>query len=340
MKRRRDYVAIPQPVLEQLYYGEGLTQREIGEIFGVTCGTIRHRMVEYGLGARTAQDYLRLDIPKAELERLYVEEGRPAPEIAAMLGCATSAVYRYMNIHGIPVRPYGSDKVKRIVPPEKLAWSPEFAYVVGLVASDGSLQSGVNEIRFASTDRELADHYCRCLGLRPHDVPAEQWPEPSVLQVHMRIEDRPPYKKQWHVIFSDFAYRARLEEIGLTPQKSRTLGPLAVPDEYFRDFLRGEFDGDGCWSRANYFNGSSLLGIFTSGSRAFLDWLRVSIDNFARIETCSISGIDLRYQGKHAEQLGRFLYYEPELPCLARKREKWEKWMVEHGREPWTHWQE
>jgi DNA-binding CsgD family transcriptional regulator len=339
MKRRRDYVAIPQAVLEQMYYGEGLTQREIGEIFGVTGGTIRHRMVEYGLDARTAQDYLRLDIPKTELERLYVEEGRPAPEIAAMLGCATSAVYRYMNIHGIPVRPNGSDKIKRIVPPDKLVWSPEFAYVVGLIASDGSLQTGVNEVRFASTDRELADHYCRCLGLRPDDVSAEQWPEANAPQVHMRIEDRPPYKKQWHIIFSDFAYRARLEEIGLMPQKSRTLGSLNVPDEYFRDFLRGEFDGDGCWSRANYSNGSSLLGIFTSGSRTFLEWLRDTLRRLAAIEKCSLRGIDLRYNGKAAEQLGRFLYYQPGLPCLSRKRDKWEAWMIENGRDPWSHLQ-
>ena len=244
------------------------------------------------------------------------------------------------NIHGIKLRPNGSDKVKRIVPPEKLAWSPEFAYVVGLVASDGSLQSGVNEVRFASTDRELADHYCRCLGLRPDDVPAEQWFEPNAPQVHVRVEDRPPYKKQWHILFSDFAYRARLEEIGLTPQKSRTLGPLAVPDEYFRDFLRGEFDGDGCWSRATYANGSSsLLGIFTSGSRVFLEWLRTSIGDLVGIEKYSLTGINLRYQGRSAEQLGRFLYYQPKLPCLTRKRDKWETWMVEHGREPWWHWQ-
>lgn len=341
MKRRRDYVAIPQAVLEQLYYGEGLTQREIGETFGVSYGTIRNRMVEYGLDARTAQDYLRLDIPKSELERLYVEEGRMVSEIATLLGCEASAVYRYLDLHGIKLRPNGSDKVKRIVPPEKLAWSPEFAYVVGLVASDGSLQSGVNEVRFASTDRELADHYCRCLGLRPDDVRAEKWPEPDAPQVHVRAEDRPPYKKQWHVIFSDFVYRARLAEIGLTPQKSRTLGPLAVPDEYFRDFLRGEFDGDGCWSKAKYANGNtSLLGIFTSGSRTFLEWLRDSLKRLAGIERCSLRGIDLRYQGRAAEQLGRFLYYRRDLPCLSRKRDKWEAWMIENRRDPWSHLQE
>ena len=51
MKRRRDYVDIPRAELERLYYDEGLTQKEIGVRFGVTSGTISHRMIEYGLTA-------------------------------------------------------------------------------------------------------------------------------------------------------------------------------------------------------------------------------------------------------------------------------------------------
>ena len=177
MKHRRDYVEIPKSVLEELYYGEGLTQKQIAVRFGVTDSTIRNRMIEYGLAARTAQDYVRLDIPKAELERLYVHERRPAPEVAGIMGCECSSIYVYLRLHGIPIRPGGWDKVKHIVPVERLEWSSAFAYVVGLIASDGNLQTSVNEVRLASTDRELTDHYCRCLGLRPDDVPEDQWPE-------------------------------------------------------------------------------------------------------------------------------------------------------------------
>ena len=86
------------------------------------------------------------------------------------------------------------------------------------------------------------------MGLRPHDILPVNWSNPNAIEVYLRIERRPPYKEQYHVIFSDHVYRARLEAIGLTPNKSKTLAPLAIPDEYFRDFLRGEFDGDGCWS--------------------------------------------------------------------------------------------
>jgi len=322
MKKRTDYIEISKTILEELYYGQGLKQREIALQFGVSSKTIGNRMAEYGMDTRGHQDYVYIDIPKSELERLYIFENRTAPEIAAVYGCATSVVYKRLNEHDISIKPGGWDKLKQIVPNERLAWSPAFAYIVGLIASDGNLQSNSNEVRLASTDRELVEYYCRGLELRPHDISATAWGDPNAVEVHMRLENRPPYKIQYHIIFSDHIYRARLEAIGLTPNKSNTLGPLQIPDEYFRDFLRGEFDGDGCWSaygpKRKY-----LLGIFTSGSRIYLEWLHATIQSLAGLKA-RINGINLRFEGNQAEQLGDFMYYTPQLPCLSRKRMKWE----------------
>lgn len=330
MKRRRDYVEISKTTLEHLYYDKGLTQAAIAERFGVNPKTIGNRMVEYGMSTRIAQDYMRLNLPKAELERLYVVENRPAPEVAQVLGCAVSAVYDYLRRYGIPIRATGQDKLKQIIPEDRRAWSREFAYVVGLIASDGNLQADCNEVRITSTDREVIDLYCRCLGLRPDDIPADQWEISDAPPVHMHVTHRPPYKVQYSIIFSDYRYRARLEDLTLTPNKSNTLGPLPIPDQYFQDFLRGEFDGDGCWSSDRRATRRTLLGIFTSGSRAYLEWLQKTIERLAGITNGHISGIDLRYERGAAEQLGRFMYYAPELPCLSRKRAIWEEWMTGH----------
>lgn len=326
MKKRTDYVEISRAILEELYYGQGLKQREIALQFGVSSKTIGNRMAEYGMTTRSHEDYLYIDIPKSELEQLYIIENRTAPEIAQIYGCASSVIYNRLKEHGILIKPGGWDKVKQIVPDERLAWSPAFAYIVGLIASDGNLQSNSNEVRMTSTDREIVEYYCRGLGLRPHDVSAITWNEPNAIEVHMRLENRPPYKIQYHIIFSDHIYRARLEAIGLTPNKSNTLGPLQIPDEYFRDFLRGEFDGDGCWSaygpKRKY-----LLGIFTSGSRIYLEWLQATIQRLAGLKG-KINGINLRFEGKQAEQLGNYMYYTPELPCLNRKQTKWKALVV------------
>ena len=176
-KKRIDYISIPKDVLEDLYYGQGLTAPQIAEKFGVTDGTIRNRMKEYGLERRKRGETLYIDIPKDELYRLYVEERLPTTTIAKMFGVASSLVFNRMKEHAIPVRHGGWDKVKRIIPTEKLEWSPDFAYAVGLITSDGNLRSGTgaNEVKFYSTDRELTDHYCRALGLRPDYKSVEEW---------------------------------------------------------------------------------------------------------------------------------------------------------------------
>jgi hypothetical protein len=49
------------------------------------------------------------------------------------------------------------------------------------------------------------------------------------------------YRLQW----GDRQFYKWLLSIGLTPAKSLTLGPLAVPDEHFVHFFRGCIDGDG-----------------------------------------------------------------------------------------------
>jgi ribosomal protein S27E len=49
MKRRKNYVEISKEVLEDLYYTQGLNQREIAERFGVSRKTIGNRMSEYSL---------------------------------------------------------------------------------------------------------------------------------------------------------------------------------------------------------------------------------------------------------------------------------------------------
>ena len=183
-----------------------------------------------------------------------------------------------------------------------------------------------------STDRQIIDQYCRCLGLRPNDTAEGDWPDQKAVPIPLLQSQRPPYKRQYSVIFSDHRYRARLEEIGLIPNKSLVLGPLHVPDLYFRDFLRGEFDGDGCWSVSRTQKKDTLLGLFTSGSRPFLQWIQATLERLGGTRGGWIRNIELRYQGNPAEQLGRFLYYAKDLPCLSRKRDKWTAWMIDHNR--------
>ena len=71
-----------------------------------------------------------------------------------------------------------------------------------------------------------------------------------------------------------------LLDIGLTSKKSLTLGALCIPDKYFFDFLRGCFDGDGCFY--SYFDPrwkSSFMFYlnFVSASEAYTNWIRATV---------------------------------------------------------------
>jgi hypothetical protein len=68
-----------------------------------------------------------------------------------------------------------------------------------------------------------------------------------------------------------------LLSIGLTSNKSKTISVLGVPPEYYADFLRGCFDGDGTtysyWDTR--WKSSFMYYIaFVSASPPFLEWLR------------------------------------------------------------------
>src|SRR5712692_9034448 len=72
------------------------------------------------------------------LKRLYVDERSTAAEIAARVGCAPITILRRLRRFGIPTRPRGpSHQAKTLNGDTK--WSPNLAYAVGLIATDGNL---------------------------------------------------------------------------------------------------------------------------------------------------------------------------------------------------------
>jgi len=133
--------------------------------------------------------------------------------------------------------------------------------------------------------------------------------------------------------------------IGLTPAKSVTLGPLAIPDDYFSDFFRGCIDGDGSVlvytdryhaAKDERYVYQRLYVSLASASRPFIHWIQASVQRFT-----GLSGVIqahrqkerrtiwlLRY-AKH-ESLGilHWMYYAPAVPCLLRKRANAEPFMT------------
>src|SRR3989344_5929092 len=129
-------------------------------------------------------------------------------------------ILRHMGKRGI--KPKGKVKIK---------WSPQFAYAIGLLATDGCLLNDGRHIDLTSKDREQLMNYKKCLAI-----------DTKITSKHSSLGNR-----YLRVQFGDVLFYRFLLGIGFTPAKSKTMAHLAIPKKYFFDFLRGCFDGDGCF---------------------------------------------------------------------------------------------
>ncbi len=192
-------------------------------------------------------------------------------------------------------------------------WSPDIAYSVGLMASDGCLSSDGRHLDLTSIDIEQLENFSNAIGRK---LPISQKQNKSHIYA---------YRTQ----FSDVAYYDFLLCAGLTPAKSKTLSTINIPDQFYADFLRGLFDGDGTtyaymdkrW-RSSYMY---YVG-FTSASSQFLLFLRSMNSQHIGVSAGAISinaqvGT-LKYAKKDAYKIASYMYYAPTLLSLSRKRLK------------------
>ena len=254
------------------------------------------------------------------LRRLYVDQRLTAEAIAARLGCSPITVFRRLRRFGIPARPRGPLHQARTLGGD-LAWSAGLAWAVGLIATDGNLSGDGRHLSVVSKDRDVLETLRVCLNIR------------AAITSHPGGHGHSALRVQW----GDRHFYDWLLSIGLTPAKSLTLRPLAVPDTVFPDFLRGCIDGDGSITtyvdRYNTFKKPTyvytrLFVSLVSASPRFLEWIRATVQRLAGLAghlTVKRSTLHsdlwcLRYAKRESLALLRWIYREPNAPCLGRKR--------------------
>jgi len=199
-----------------------------------------------------------------------------------------------------------------------LKWRAELAYAVGLLVTDGNLSKDHRHISFVSKDIEQINNFIRCLGINP-----------KLGKTVSGYYGKSAFRVQFgNIIFYNF-----LVSIGLTPAKSKTIGSINIPTEYFFDYLRGCFDGDGCFY--SYWDprwrSSHMFYIeFVSASKVHILWLQNEIKNRLSITghiTKDGRGItyQLKYAKKDSLEIIKKMYYTPKAVCLPRKLNKIKK---------------
>lgn len=191
----------------------------------------------------------------------------------------------------------------------KFSWSSDMAYFIGLVASDGNLYHGKTSytirISLQEKDKDILYSLQKIIGLgtiqlRKMPVGSDQY----ILSIH----NKSLYNK--------------LLELGLTPNKSKTLPWLDVPQEYSCDFVRGFFDGDGSisFNKASDYKGA-WRAVFYSASKEFIYRLKevlelnvgLTCQNLGKHTACYAYKL-----GRHdTVKLGQWMYYDG---CLKLER--------------------
>src|SRR5881409_1494171 len=218
--------------------------------------------------------YIEIDVQT--LRRLYLEERLPMTEVAMRLGCSAITVARRLQLHEIASLPRGPIPLGRTISAPQHGWSPELAWAIGLIATDSNLSPDGRHLVVRSKDRDMLETLRRCLGLT------------NAVTLTSNGRGGRIHTLQW----SDRSFYLWLLDIGLTPAKSLTLRPLAVPDECFADFFRGCIDGDGSVlvyvdkyhaDKNERYVYERLYLSLVSASHRFLDWVRTTVQRLTGI---------------------------------------------------------
>jgi hypothetical protein len=194
----------------------------------------------------------------------------------------------------------------------KIEWSPEFAYAIGLITTDGNLSKNGRSVNFTSKDEELATTFKTCLGISN--------------KIGLKCRGGSKEKKYFFVQCGDRNFYDFLLSIGLMPAKSKILGELKIPKEYFADFFRGCIDGDGSigfFSHPESRHPQLKLRLH-SASLKFVEWIKLQIQDIVGIQGGWIEtkkdGMNiLCYAKADSLKILSFMYYDEAVHKLSRK---------------------
>lgn len=210
------------------------------------------------------------------------------------------------------------------LPLKEFKWTPELAYVVGLLATDGCLSKDGRHIIMRSSDKDLLETFLTCLH--------------STNRIEVTINNGYSNKPCYRVQLGNVQLYKWLLKIGLFPAKTYTLGEIKISNNVFADFLRGHLDGDGTIRlykdsynsyRGRVYTNKRVCSFFLSASHTHIKWLYKRISNLLKIfgaiieikpwRENRVTLWNIKYS-KHASlSLLKALYYKPGLPCLRRK---------------------
>lgn len=167
-------------------------------------------------------------------------------------------------------------------------WTPNMAYVLGVIASDGCVYN--NQIR---------------IGVSLNDI---KWLED--IKLEMGVSNK-IYKREKDSIALLCIYSKTMTEdlkaLGITSNKSKTLTFPNIPKEYDSHFIRGYFDGDGWVGFSKDKSNFTSLAVSICGTNEFLKQIKYKFNEKFNNTVGSLGNgnkcFQLRFNGNKSSKL-------------------------------------
>jgi len=211
------------------------------------------------------------DLNKEKLICLYEREKKSLQDIATLYKVSRVAIYRKLRKFAIKPRSKSEARIeaqKQGKLPQEFfdinesffsTWSPEMAYVLGLLITDGCVSKAGN-VSLCINDRDLLEKVKIALG-------SEHKITPSNYQ-----------KGLYYFHFAREKLVRDLRKLCVVPRKSLIVKFPDVPQDFLSHFIRGVFDGDGSVFFDKRRPKFPLRSKFVSSSESFVRKLQSSLE--------------------------------------------------------------
>ncbi len=256
--------------LKAAYWERGETLVSLGQQYGVSPARVHQWFKKLGVptrgvkGAAQARASTVTTDEHARMLALYAE-GKSSTDIAQLLDRDSRLVRMHLEAAGVlrsraeGVRlAVSRGKIKQHQFDETFfdTWTPEMAWVLGLIFGDGHVQArkGTSYAVQIACSLEVGEKVCALLKLSK---------KPRRMRAKDKITGELRALNCWMVEFYSRVVVERLRDYGLTGgSKAKTMQFPEVPEAMLPHFVRGLWDSDGSWS--------GRQAAYTSASHAFL----------------------------------------------------------------------
>ncbi len=277
----------------------------------------------------------RIKLDEGLIKNLYIKEKLSANEISLRLNCGVTTIRRRLAKSRVRARSlkeasilaskegksymqsedakrrhsllmkghqtnlqleYNRDYFKR--------FSRNMAYILGYIAADGCISN--KNLILSSKDKELLEKINR------------------ELDSEIKIKKRGKY---YNLSFTSIRLLNELKRLGISERKTFTLKPLNIPKKFRSDFIRGFFDGDGCFAYHKTLD--TYKSMITNGSKEILEWIHKNLPTKKGVvyKRKNTNCYELRYGFEDTLLFGNYLYknLKSDSIFLKRKIEKFNK---------------